>query len=524
MIKVDDSLIDERVCQGDIISNVEFFTFSDRSVTVSSLLGSSNAVPTGTVTITGAATQGQPLTAANTLADADGMGTVTYTWYASGSGTSIGTGSTYTPTQAQVGKTLTVVASYTDLLGTLEAVSSLPTSNTLASDTTAPTVTSFTPTDGATAVGIASNIAVVFSEAIQAGVGLISLHTGSATGAVVESFIPASSDRLSISGNTLTINPSADLGYDTDYYVTFASDAITDLVGNHYAGTSTYDFTTLAATSSSSAISDISSVGLSPDHATLLIKFTNGEVVTVPNSSDSGSVTLNGTTYTTAEITQHTVPQSVFSSVGNNQSSYVLPDLFTGPASLNLKYQLIDASANAVIIGSTDNDFIKLGGTGNKAVNGGGGDNVIDGGTGSTFISGGGTSSNANTFFLDGRASGTSWSTITDFHLNHDYATIWGWLAGVSKVDTLFTDVNTGGAAGYTGLSLHFDNLLPDGSSSGASNANLNSITLSGHTLAEFGASSLVDLNNQITNHTNTHFITGQTHDSLGDHGYLWIN
>ncbi|MEY3760787.1 MAG: hypothetical protein RIR39_2278, partial [Pseudomonadota bacterium] len=76
----------------------------------------------------------------------------------------------------------------------------------------------------------------------------------------------------------------------------------------------------------------------------------------------------------------------------------------------------------------------------------------------------------------------------------------------------------------YTGLSLHFDNLLPDGSSSGASNANLNSITLTGHTLAEFGASSLVDLNNQIANGTNTHFITGQTHDSLGDHGYLWIH
>ena len=35
-----------------------------------------NDAPTGSVTITGTATQGQTLTAGNTLADADGMGTV----------------------------------------------------------------------------------------------------------------------------------------------------------------------------------------------------------------------------------------------------------------------------------------------------------------------------------------------------------------------------------------------------------------------------------------------------------------
>jgi Ca2+-binding RTX toxin-like protein len=255
----------------------------------------------------------------------------------------------------------------------------------------------------------------------------------------------------------------------------------------------------------------------------LLIKFNSGELLVVP-SSQGGAVTLGNKTYTTADITQHSAPQAVYTSLGNNQKSYVLPELYTGPASLHLKYQLIDNSANAVIIGSTDNDFIKLGGTGNKAVSGGGGNNVIDGGTGSTFISGGGTTDNSNTFFLDGRAPGTSWSTITDFHLNHDYVTIWGWLAGVSKVDTLFTDVDTGGATSYTGLTLHFNNLLPDGSSSSATNTKLNSITLSGHSLAEFGASSLVDLNKQIANGTNTHFIIGQTHDSLGDHGYLWIH
>ena len=390
-------------------------------------------------------------------------------------------------------------------------------------DTTAPTVTLFTPTDNATAVAVGTNIVLTFSEAIQKGTGLIQLHSGSATGTVIESFDAASSNRLALSGNTLTIDPTNNLANNTQYFVTFDSGSVKDLAGNNYAGISSYDFTTIAAISSASTISDILSVGMSPDNSELLIKFNSGELLVVP-SSQGGAVTLGNTTYSTADITQHTAPQAVFSSLGNHQKSYVLPDLFTGPASLNLKYQLIDASVNAVIVGSTDNDFIKLGGSGNKAVSGGGGNNVIDGGTGSTFISGGGTTSNSNTFFLDGRANGTTWSTIADFHFNQDHATIWGWLAGVSKIDTLFTDANTGGASGYTGLTLHFDNLLPDGSSNSTRNPNLNSITLSGHTLAEFGASSLADLNTQIANGTNSHFLVGQTHDTYGDHGYLWIN
>ena len=43
-----------------------------------------NDAATGTVTFTGAATQGQVLTAANTLGDIDGMGAVSYQWLANG--------------------------------------------------------------------------------------------------------------------------------------------------------------------------------------------------------------------------------------------------------------------------------------------------------------------------------------------------------------------------------------------------------------------------------------------------------
>ncbi|WP_186440524.1 hypothetical protein, partial [Planktothrix tepida] len=39
-----------------------------------------NNAPTGTVNITGTATQNQILTATNTLADVDGLGTFNYQW------------------------------------------------------------------------------------------------------------------------------------------------------------------------------------------------------------------------------------------------------------------------------------------------------------------------------------------------------------------------------------------------------------------------------------------------------------
>ncbi|HMZ01319.1 MAG TPA: hypothetical protein PLU79_16845, partial [Burkholderiaceae bacterium] len=83
-----------------------------------------NDAPTGTVRMLGSAVQGQTLTAANNLADLDGMGTVRYQWKADGVSIAGATASTLTLTQAQVGKAISVVASYTDGFGTFEQVSS----------------------------------------------------------------------------------------------------------------------------------------------------------------------------------------------------------------------------------------------------------------------------------------------------------------------------------------------------------------------------------------------------------------
>ncbi|MCF3618343.1 hypothetical protein L2E69_20720 [Planktothrix agardhii 1806] len=93
-----------------------------------------NDLPTGNVSITGTATQNQTLTATNTLADADGLGTLNYQWQESADNgvtwtdISGATNNTFALSQAQVGKKVQVKVSYTDLLGTAETVNSSPTS------------------------------------------------------------------------------------------------------------------------------------------------------------------------------------------------------------------------------------------------------------------------------------------------------------------------------------------------------------------------------------------------------------
>ena len=83
-----------------------------------------NLPPSGLVTISGAATQGQTLTAANTLTDLDGLGTIGYQWSASGVAMTGETSSTLVLTPSDVGKTITVTASYVDGYGSDECVTS----------------------------------------------------------------------------------------------------------------------------------------------------------------------------------------------------------------------------------------------------------------------------------------------------------------------------------------------------------------------------------------------------------------
>jgi methionine-rich copper-binding protein CopC len=112
-------------------------------------------------------------------------------------------------------------------------------------DITVPTLSSSSPSDGATAVAITSEITLTFSESVRAGTGNIVI-TNSVTNTPTS--IPIGSSQVSISGSTITINPTSDLTAGYDYNVQLASGVLTDLAGNAFAGISdatTLNFTTV---------------------------------------------------------------------------------------------------------------------------------------------------------------------------------------------------------------------------------------------------------------------------------------
>jgi hypothetical protein len=101
------------------------------SSTVTASVINDNDTPTGNVSIYGTLKQGIIIAATNTVADLDGLGAITYQWQSSSDNlnwTTLGTGSTYTLQEAQVGKQIKVNALYTDGHGTSESVSSAPSS------------------------------------------------------------------------------------------------------------------------------------------------------------------------------------------------------------------------------------------------------------------------------------------------------------------------------------------------------------------------------------------------------------
>ena len=112
----------------------------------------------------------------------------------------------------------------------------------------APVILSTSPGDNSTGVNISTNLVANFSEPILRGTGTIRMKKSSDQ-TTVESFNVAVSAALSFSGQTLTINPTNELEYLTEYYLEIDDSAVIDTSGgNTFAGinsTTGWSFTTI---------------------------------------------------------------------------------------------------------------------------------------------------------------------------------------------------------------------------------------------------------------------------------------
>ncbi|HVE55146.1 MAG TPA: SdiA-regulated domain-containing protein [Ramlibacter sp.] len=119
---------------------------------------------------------------------------------------------------------------------------------TTVADITEPTLLSATPLDDAMGVAVAADIVLNFDEAVRAGAGTFTISNGTDDVRVISA---ADTTQVSISGSTVTINPTADLRLGTGYRVLVSANALADLSGNSYAGisdTTRLNFSTMAAT------------------------------------------------------------------------------------------------------------------------------------------------------------------------------------------------------------------------------------------------------------------------------------
>lgn len=140
-------------------------------------------------------------------------------------------------------------------------------------------------------------------------------------------------------------------------------------------------------------------------------------------------------------------PRFAVTDTASGVAGEVVAVTYAGPVA-RLDLQFLGSETGEAVGGTAFSDFINALG-GDDAVAAGLGDDVVDGGTGSNFLTGG---PGMDTFFLDGRGGGATWSTITDWEAGEQLS-LWGWLPGVSTSQWVAED----GTAGFTGVTLHCD-------------------------------------------------------------------
>jgi hypothetical protein len=160
-------------------------------------------------------------------------------------------------------------------------------------DQTPPVLVSTIPADNATGVQPGANLVANFSEPVQAGPGNITIRRSSDNSAV-ETFIVASSGRVTFpTAQQVVVDPTNPLA-DGEYYVRIGSNAIKDLAGVFYAGivdpdTTTWSFTVDGTAPTLSSLSPATPTTADPG-TRLLLSFS--ETVT----TGTGSITIRKAT------------------------------------------------------------------------------------------------------------------------------------------------------------------------------------------------------------------------------------
>jgi len=253
------------------------------------LIANVNDQPTGGVSLAGTLKQGQILSAANSLADADGLGAITYAWQgatsANGTYSMLATGASYQLAAGDVNHYIRVVASYTDGYGRSESVASAASASPIAAfDSTAPTVTGM--------IVSGNSVTLSFSEAIKG------------TNLVAANFKRAIGTATAASAKTISLN------------------TVTNTVTLNFSGSS--PTSTSAVKLSYSATSGNANAGLITDQAgNPLLTFANQVVETYQSAANVTSLGNNGLTLPATSYTNLVLTGTAITGNGNGLANTI---------------------------------------------------------------------------------------------------------------------------------------------------------------------------------------------------------
>jgi Ca2+-binding RTX toxin-like protein len=101
-------------------------------------------------------------------------------------------------------------------------------------DITPPAIADLSPTHDATQIAVTSDLILEFNEVIQPGTGTITLYFAETD--AIATTVDVSSDQVTITGTTVTIDLAENLAADTQYAVAIEDGAFLDLAGNFFRG------------------------------------------------------------------------------------------------------------------------------------------------------------------------------------------------------------------------------------------------------------------------------------------------
>ena len=237
-------------------------------------------------------------------------------------------------------------------------------------DTTAPTVTTFSPSDNNLSVAPDSDLIITFSEEIVKGTGNI-LVKKSADDSVIAT-IDVTSSEVSIANNIVTINPNNDLPSETAMYIEIPNTAFKDLYNNAYAGfasSTTWNFTTADITPPTIIISSPVS---NPTNTTFTATFTFSEDVTdfVIGDITLGNATASNFTATSSAIYTALITPIADGTVTIDIAADVAADAATNGNSIATQFSTVyDATAPDMPIVIAIDDYTCAGNTTTTADN-----------------------------------------------------------------------------------------------------------------------------------------------------------